>query len=106
MMQEPCFDFEAMRNVDIVTVDPATLVDIRDTKVNMKLPHREKVLDYVRQIKNPYCFRCGDVVVKISHADTEATINDCMETFYGAVSKSIFNPKPHREGSSCSQHDS
>ena len=81
-MNQPYFDFNAMRAVDVRTVDPATLVDIRDTKVNLELPFFEKALDYLSQIKNPYCFRCGDMVVKISHKKTETTLNDSMETFF------------------------
>lgn len=33
---------EAMQNVDIRTVDPACLRDIRDVKVNTDLPKRDR----------------------------------------------------------------
>jgi hypothetical protein len=75
-------DFEAMRAVDIRTVDPATLVDIQNTKINMQRPVIEKALDYLNQIKNAYCFRCGDTIVKISHSKTTTTLNDSMESFF------------------------
>ena len=32
-------------NMDIRSVDPAALVDIRDVKVNTALPKRERILD-------------------------------------------------------------
>ena len=76
------FDFKTMRAVDIRTVDPATLVDIRDTKINLQLPFAEKAVDYLGQIRNAYCFRCGDTVVKISHGKTDTTLNDSMESFF------------------------
>jgi len=82
MSQSVCFDLEAMRAVDIRTVDPATLVDIKDTKINLELPFVEKALDYLNQIKNAYCFRCGDTIVKISHGKTTTTLNDSMENFF------------------------
>lgn len=72
-------DFEAMKNIDIRTVNPDTLVDINDTKVKEELPKEERILDFIRQIRNPYCFRCGKVVVKISFHDTDATLEDRME---------------------------
>ena len=82
-MNQPTYlDFEAMRAVDIHTVDPATLVDIRDTKINLELPFIERAIDYLNQIKNVYCFRCGDTIVKISHGNTSNTLNDCMESFF------------------------
>ncbi len=72
---------EAMRNVDIRTVDPATLRDIRDVTVHVELPKREQMLDYIRQIGNPYCFRHGKYVVKVSFADTEWTLEDCLKSY-------------------------
>lgn len=72
-------DFEAFKQVDIRTVDPDTLVNINDTKINAALPREERILDFIRQIKNPYCYRCGKIVVKISFNTTGATLEDRME---------------------------
>ncbi len=74
-------DFSALKQVDVRTVNPDTLVDINDTKINAKLPREERILDFIRQIRNPYCYRCGKVVVKISFNDTAVTLEDRMENF-------------------------
>lgn len=74
-------NLNAMRDVDIRTVDPAALVDIRDVKVNAALPKRERVLDFIRQVKNPYCYKCGKMIVKVSFAETEATLEDKLESY-------------------------
>lgn len=71
-------DIDAMQRVDIRTVDPETLRDIRDVEVNTELPKRERILDFIRQIGNPYCYRHGKYVVKISFTDTDATLEDRM----------------------------
>jgi len=76
-----CFDFEAMRSVDIRTVDPAALTDIRDVKVNTELSKNERILDFIRQVKNPYLYKCGKMVVKVSFAETEATLEDKLESY-------------------------
>ncbi|HWR28686.1 MAG TPA: hypothetical protein VN631_02535 [Negativicutes bacterium] len=73
-------DFSALKQVDVRTVNPDTLVDINDISVNTKLPKEERILDFIRQIGNPYCYRCGKVVVKISFCDTDATLEDRMES--------------------------
>lgn len=70
-----------MRDTDVRTVDPATLADIRDVTVNTSLPREERLLDYLSQIKNPYCFKCGKTVVKISFADTQVTLEDRLEKY-------------------------
>lgn len=71
-------ELEAMKNVEIRTVNPATLRDIRDVKINTALPKAQRIQDYIRQIGNPYCYRYGKYVVKISFADTDVTLEDRM----------------------------
>ena len=72
---------EAMQNVDIRTVDPSTLRDIRDVKINTDLPKQERILDFIRQIGNPYCYRHGKYVVKVHFTDTDVTLEDRMLSY-------------------------
>lgn len=53
-----------------------TLVDIRDVKVDRSKPMEERLKSYVEQIKNPYLFKVGDTIVRVSYANTQDTIND------------------------------
>lgn len=76
---------EQMKNTNVRSVDSAMLVDIRDVSVNTNLPKEERMLDYLSQIKNPYCFKCGKTVVKVSFADTKATIEDRLEKYLLAL---------------------
>ena len=83
-MEQPIYTEEqvkAMQNVDIRTVDPAGLRDIREVKVNTDLPKRERILDFIRQIGNPYCYRHGKYVVKVSFTDTDVTLEDRMLSY-------------------------
>ena len=72
---------EAMQNVDIRTVDPSTLRDIRDVKINTDLPKRERILDFIRQIGNPYCYKHGKYVVKVGFTDTNVTLEERMLSY-------------------------
>ncbi len=72
---------ETMQNIDIRSVDPDTLRDIRDVKVNTDLPKQERILDFIRQIGNPYCYRHGKYVVKVSFTDTDVTLEDRMLSY-------------------------
>lgn len=53
-----------------------SLVDIRDVKIDRTQPVEERMKSYVEQIKNPYLFKVGNTVVRVSYANTLATIND------------------------------
>lgn len=72
---------EEMKAVDIRTVKPEDLVDIRDVHIDRTLPKEERIKDFIRQIKNPYCYKCGDIVVKATFSDTEETLEDRMEHY-------------------------
>lgn len=72
---------QALKNIDVRTVDPCTLVDIDDVNVDRKLPQEERLTDFVRQIRNPYCYKCGEAIVKISFSGTEATLEDRLEHY-------------------------
>ena len=52
------------------------LVDIRNVEIDRNLPSDERIRSFIEQIKNPYCFKVGDTVVKVSFADTSNTITD------------------------------
>ena len=53
-----------------------SLVDIRDVKIGRSLPVEERMKSYVEQIKNPYMFKVGKTIVRVSYANTTQTIND------------------------------
>ena len=73
--------YSSSQDVDIRTVDRATLVDINEVAINKKLPKEQRLADYVRQIGNPYCYKCGEAVVKISFSETTATLEDRIENY-------------------------
>ncbi len=74
-----------MKEVDINTVDRESLVDIRKVQVDGKLSREQRFEDFLRQIKNPYCYRCGKVVVKISFSDTDVTLEDRLEHYLATI---------------------
>ena len=65
-----------MRDTDIRTVDIENLVDIRNVHINPEQTKAERIRGFIRQVHNPYCYRVGKIAVKISFADTEATLED------------------------------
>ena len=72
---------EEMKAVDIRTVNRDELVDIRDVVIDQDAPKEEKIKSFMRQIRNPYCFKVGNVVVKTTFADTDATLDDSLEHY-------------------------
>lgn len=73
-----------MKDVNIRDVDKDNLVDLNSVTIDETLPVAERVASFVAQIKNPYCFRIGDVKVKVVYKDDGPTFQqnliDLMRT--------------------------
>lgn len=82
-LEELINELKKLREVDIRTVDKNDLVDIDSVKIHTELPVLERTIDYIKQIKNPYCYKMKDVVIKVSFLG-ERTINECIkDALYG-----------------------
>lgn len=64
------------KETDIKDLDKSELVDIRDVKIDSKKPYLIRIISYINQVRNPYCYRVGDVVVRVSYAGKEKTFTD------------------------------
>jgi hypothetical protein len=68
-----------MRNVDIRAVNKNSLIDLNSVKIDETRPIPERIADFVKQIQNPYCFRIGDVAVKVVYKAEGPTFQQNLE---------------------------
>jgi hypothetical protein len=61
------------------------LKSMPDVCIDTDKPLLERVLDYIDKVKNPYFMRFGGILVKIEYAETEITIEDCMEGYFRSL---------------------
>ncbi len=61
--------------------DISELTDIQDIKIDMDLPREERIINFLRQIKNPYFCRYGDVVIESVFAENSITLTERMEQY-------------------------
>ena len=71
----------------IKKVNADELVDIRTVSVDKNLPPEERMMDYLEQIKNPYCFRCGDAVVSVLFSTGGASIDILLKNYLERMKK-------------------
>ena len=69
----------------IQNVDRKGLKDIKDVVIDTSLPRDERVRNYVEQIGNPYCYLDGGVVVSISYANTEVSLQDRLRSYVSSM---------------------
>ncbi|MCM1162254.1 MAG: hypothetical protein NC412_13675 [Roseburia sp.] len=74
-------DLNTMASVDIRTVDINKLTDIRDIKIDTRLPVEQKLASLARQTDNLYLYRLEDYIIKVKYQDDGPTIDDKMEEY-------------------------
>ena len=74
-------DIQTMQNVSPKTVDRSKLVQRDSVRLDPAAPQKNRLADFIRQIKNPYCYLDGKTVVKITFANTDTTLEDCLEHY-------------------------
>lgn len=75
-------------------IDINSLVDIRDVKIDTSLPVAERIKSYIEQVKNPYYFRVGDVVVHVSYAENGPSLQELLEGYLQTFGSSEFGQCP------------
>jgi hypothetical protein len=56
-------------------------VDTTTVKINQDLPAAERAADYLRQIKDPYNFRCGDIIVHLQFDENGSTLKSRLKSY-------------------------
>lgn len=72
-------DMQMMKDVDIRTVERSELVDLNSVVIDEDKPIAKRMEDFVKQIRNPYCFRVGDVAVKVVYKENGPTFQQNFE---------------------------
>ena len=60
-------------------------VDINTIRLDMDAPVAVRAEQYLKQIKNPYAFRCGDVAVNVRFSQDGRTLEQAMQSYLTAL---------------------
>ena len=58
-------ELDALKDVDVRTVEKEGLVDIREVEIDRSLPLEERKRAYLEAVGNPYAVRVGDMKVRV-----------------------------------------
>lgn len=60
-------------------LDSGGLADIKDVSVDKNLSREERIAEFIRQIKNPYHFKCGDFTITAKFSEDGVSLEDCLQ---------------------------
>lgn len=70
-----------MKKVDIREVSPEEITELKDIRIDKSLPPEKRILSLLEQSNNPYVYKVGETVVKVSFNCSGRTLQDCMEDY-------------------------
>lgn len=59
--------------------DTEDLVDIRTIKIDRDLPQQNRIIEYIRQIKDPYHFKYKKFKITACFAERGPSLEDCLQ---------------------------
>ncbi len=75
---------EEMKQLSIVECDKEQLMDLSNIEIDEEKSKEERIFDYIRQVKNPYCFKVGDVAVRLVFDEGGRSFQQCVEALIQA----------------------
>lgn len=73
---------EEMSRQNIETINRNELADISAIQIKQDLPHNEKVIAFLEEIRNPYCFLCGNVPVRVCFSDNGPKLGQTLQGYF------------------------
>ena len=70
-------EIDIMKNMDISQTNPE-LIELTEIQIDESLPKQERILDFIKKIKNPYCFKCNGVMIKLEFSNEGLSFEDGM----------------------------
>lgn len=55
--------------------------DISNLKIDTNIPQSERILKYMKDVKNPYNFRVGDMLVKVEYDNKGKNLQGVVEDY-------------------------
>ena len=62
------------------------LADINEVDVDRKLNKQERIKEFIKQIKNPYRFKCGDIIVESRYSANGLSYEDRLQNIFKNIS--------------------
>lgn len=71
-----------LSETDIEKTERGSLVNLEEISIDTSMPATQRMLNYLEQVKNPYCFLCGETPVKVCFAPESEDLGKKLKTYF------------------------
>lgn len=61
------------------------IVEIEKVEIDTSLSKEEKIEEFVKEIRNPYRFKVGDIIVNVAFNENGLTLQDKMMQYFRMI---------------------
>ena len=73
-----------IRQEDLQTIDIHQLADIRDIQIDITKDKDTRIREFIQAVKNPYSFRCGNTVIKVSFSKEGESFQNILQEYFSS----------------------
>lgn len=66
-------------------VNKTSLIDIKNIDINEDLQPSERIQDFIKNVKNPYLFKCEGMIVESIFSTCNYTLTDRLKQYFRIV---------------------
>ena len=81
-MNNQQIDIAALAGADIRKMDKEELIDVSGMPLDPSVPRKLRAGYILKTTGNPYCFRVGDLGVKLEFLDSAPSLQDVLSDFF------------------------
>ena len=70
----------------ILMLPADSLADINDVNIDKELSKKERIKEFIKQIKDPYRYKCGDFVIESRYSANGLTYEDRLQIIFQNIS--------------------
>ena len=71
-----------LSKMDIEKADRSELVSVEEVSIDPSTPVVQRMVAYINQVKNPYCFLCGKTPVKVCFSQGDAELSKKIRNYF------------------------
>lgn len=76
------YDLDALSKTELSEICKDDLQDISQIKINTELPLKQRITQFLDEIKNPYCFLVGKSAVKVEFNDEGESLQNVLKKHF------------------------
>lgn len=75
------------RDVDLSNIDIDDVDKIEDIKIDKRKSSKDRIIDFLNSVKNPYVFNVDGKLVQIGFSDNNISADDCLTNMLSKLYK-------------------